>query len=248
MKRKIWLLCLTMAASLAVAAIHAVAMAEADPRGNSSRIAQAAANRVAATTEDSACIPDPAAFFGVQPNESGSSDGEIWMTYAFETEEDCSRAFEEYAALLKDSRFSLKLVNTSKKAYRYDYVGTKKVGKLNDRLWKGDDVIVLYNYSNAGKAVQITVSDDLELKDTGDRPEKAYKVKAPKNSPSVGGTTYEWDKPDCSVCSGSGRCRACGGSGHVTKWVVGTFEYVDQTCTTCMGMGQCYQCGGSGKY
>ena len=53
----------------------------------------------AASAGDYLALPDPGAYFGVAPNESGGSDS-IWMTYAFQTEEECDRAFEEYAALL----------------------------------------------------------------------------------------------------------------------------------------------------
>ena len=202
----------------------------------------------AASAGDYLALPDPGAYFGVAPNESGGSDS-IWMTYAFQTEEECDRAFEEYAALLEDGPFDLKRVDDdSDWLYRFDYVGPLDVEKLDDRSWDGNEVLKLANFSNAGASVQITLSSGIIMVDSGIRPEVPFKVREPKNSVSSNDTVYEWDKPTCSVCSGSGRCPKCGGNGTVKKWVAGTFEYVDQNCTTCIGSGKCYQCGGSGRH
>lgn len=138
----------------------------------------------AASAGDYLALPDPGAYFGVAPNESGGSDS-IWMTYAFQTEEECDRAFEEYAALLEDGPFDLKRVDDdSDWLYRFDYVGPLDVEKLDDRSWDGNEVLKLANFSNAGASVQITLSSGIIMVDSGIRPEVPFKVREPKNSVS----------------------------------------------------------------
>ncbi len=43
----------------------------------------------------------------------------------------------------------------------------------------------------------------------------------------------------CTVCSGSGKCNRCDGSG----WTV----YLIDRCNNCGGSGDCPNCGGTGK-
>lgn len=49
----------------------------------------------------------------------------------------------------------------------------------------------------------------------------------------------------CSACTGSGRCRTCGGSGYRTQWIAQKQERVP--CASCAVSGRCSSCGGSGK-
>ncbi len=129
-----------------------------------------------AYADDVAVAPDPGAFFGAEPNESGTESDHVWFTYAFETEAECDRAFEEYVELLETGPFDLVLVDDSKDwLYRFDYVGPLDVTDLKDSSgWDKGMVLKLANFSNAGRTVQISVSKDIVLMDTGHRPQTPF--------------------------------------------------------------------------
>ena len=190
------------------------------------------------------CIPDPRIYFGVEANESGVKTDEQWMTIRFATEDECNRAFREYAELLKESRFGFRVITDNDDRVLLDCSGS--IRKMKDIKSKSNYVVKLVNYSEFGEAIQINVSLDVALEDTGDRPETAYRTVAPKNSgrPGSSGSSSE---DDCSWCRGSGDCRYCGGSGQVYNWLPGTREYVNQNCRKCSSTGKCSWCRGSGK-
>ena len=190
------------------------------------------------------CIPDPRIYFGVEANESGVKTNEQWMTIKFETEAECNRAFREYAELLMEDRFGFYVITDDEDRVLlscYD-----NIRKMADSKSKSDYVVKVVNFSEFGAAIQINVSLDVALEDTGDRPETAYNTVAPKNSGSSGSSGSPSDQ-DCSWCGGSGNCRNCGGSGRVYNWLSGTREYVNQNCRDCSGTGRCFWCRGSGK-
>lgn len=190
------------------------------------------------------CIPDPRIYFGVEAYESGVKTDEQWMTIKFETEEACNRAFREYAELLMEGRFGFYVITDDEDRVLlgcYD-----NIRKIADSKSKSDYVVKVKNFSEFGAAIQINVSLDVALEDTGDRPETAYRTVAPKNSGSSGSSGSSSDQ-DCSWCGGSGNCRNCGGSGREYNWLPGTREYVNQNCRDCSGTGRCSWCRGSGK-
>ena len=189
------------------------------------------------------CIPDPRIYFGVEANESGVKTNEQWMTIKFETEEECNSAFREYAELLKEDRFGFRVITDDEDRVLLDCSGN--IRKMADSKSKSDYVIKVVNFSEFGEAIQINVSLDVALEDTGDRPETAYRTVAPKNSGS--GSSGSSSENDCSWCGGSGNCRNCGGSGREYNWLSGTREYVNQNCRDCSGTGRCFWCRGSGK-
>ena len=190
------------------------------------------------------CIPDPRIYFGVEAYESGVKTDEQWMTIKFESEEACNRAFREYADLLMEDRFGFYVVTDDEDRLLLDCFGS--IRKIEDLKSKGNYVVKLNNFGEYGAAIQINVSLDVALEDTGDRPETAYNTVAPKNSGSSGSSGSSSDQ-DCSWCGGSGNCRNCGGSGRVYNWLPGTREYVNQNCRDCSGTGDCSWCRGSGK-
>lgn len=181
------------------------------------------------------CIPDPRIYFGVEAYESGVKTDEQWMTIKFETEEACNRAFREYAELLMEGRFGFYVITDDEDRVLlgcYD-----NIRKIADSKSKSDYVVKVKNFSEFGAAIQINVSLDVALEDTGDRPETAYRTVAPKNSGSSGSSGSSSDQ-DCSWC---------GGSGREYNWLPGTREYVNQNCRDCSGTGRCSWCRGSGK-
>lgn len=111
------------------------------------------------------------------------------------------------------------------------------IRKMADSKSKSDYVVKVVNFSEFGAAIQINVSLDVALEDTGDRPETTYNTVAPKNSGSSGSSGSPSDQ-DCSWC---------GGSRRVYNWLSGTREYVNQNCRDCSGTGRCFWCRGSGK-
>ena len=54
----------------------------------------------------------------------------------------------------------------------------------------------------------------------------------------------------CYICSGSGKCRECNGTGKSVVYernpVLGPSFY-DDTCRTCYGSGKCNECDGTGR-
>lgn len=59
------------------------------------------------------------------------------------------------------------------------------------------------------------------------------------STPSTTNYTKEWH--NCSSCSGTGRCKYCGGSGKD--------EYTkNKRCGVCRGTGKCAGCNGRGGY
>lgn len=195
---------------------------------------------------EGAYIPDPSVYFGVEPRESGVSDDQKsrWMAFKFETGEECERAFEEYAKLLQDERFELKMTLDDDWKMLFDYRGSAEIGKIKDSAGNGYYTVKLINFQEYGELIEITVSMDVELKDTGDVPATPYRTIGPEKS---AGSTASSGKDDCMFCQGSGKCSECGGSGRVRNWVSGTREYVVQNCRSCSSTGQCFWCGGSGE-
>jgi hypothetical protein len=54
----------------------------------------------------------------------------------------------------------------------------------------------------------------------------------------------------CSLCSGSGNCQKCDGTGQIEFWintVNGGTEKRYMNCVSCNGTGKCGACGGSGQ-
>lgn len=201
----------------------------------------------AAAGAEGACIPDPRVYFGVEPRESGVSDDQKsqWMSFKFETGEECDRAFEEYARLLQDERFELKMILDDDWKMLFDYRGSADIEKVKDLSNDASYTVKLVNFQEYGALIEITVSMDVELKGTGDAPGTPYRTIGPEKSTGAG--TGSSGKDDCMFCQGSGRCSECGGSGRVRNWVPGTREYLEQNCRSCSGTGRCFWCGGSGE-
>jgi hypothetical protein len=56
-----------------------------------------------------------------------------------------------------------------------------------------------------------------------------------------------FDEIDCEECSGSGKCRACGGEGGFEHLCDCEYcEVLDEECVECNSSGKCTACGGSG--
>ena len=73
----------------------------------------------------------------------------------------------------------------------------------------------------------------------------SLKVEEEKNEAQSGGSSI-FDKKECSVCFGDGRCNRCNGSGTVRKWTGDS--YITQDCTGAFcNNGRCNQCGGDGE-
>ena len=143
-----------------------------------------------------------------------------------------------------EDRFGFRVVTDDEDRVLLDCSGN--IRKIEDLKSKGNYVVKVKNFSEFGAAIQINVSLDVALEDTGDRPETAYRTVAPKNSGGSGSSGSSSDQ-DCSWCGGSGNCRNCGGSGREYNWLPGTREYVNQNCRDCSGTGRCSWCRGSGK-
>lgn len=54
----------------------------------------------------------------------------------------------------------------------------------------------------------------------------------------------------CWVCSGTGQCQTCGGTGTITDTYYdedyGEWKELELPCNECYGSGICWQCSGSG--
>ncbi len=73
----------------------------------------------------------------------------------------------------------------------------------------------------------------------------SLKVEETEEETQSGGSSI-FDKEDCSVCFGDGRCNRCNGSGTVRKWTGDS--YITQDCTAAFcNNGRCNQCGGDGE-
>jgi hypothetical protein len=65
----------------------------------------------------------------------------------------------------------------------------------------------------------------------------------------------EWNRGDempyCRKCSGTGRCKACGGKREIPRPAIGTTprpgEPLSDPCKVCLSSGNCRECRGSGR-
>jgi hypothetical protein len=174
-----------------------------------------------------------------------------------------SKALEEYLELLKENNFKLRMAkefSTQKTTWNvFDYTGSGDVETFDVEMVSGSDgeemsLFVLENHKETDNAaLRIYVGKGLKYQDTGIRTAQKltpYQKKSSDSSDSSSDSSYTFRSAaerNCITCSGTGKCRQCGGSGRVSKWVAGTREYVEQNCIQCLGSGKCYDCRGTGQ-
>ncbi|MDE6271563.1 MAG: hypothetical protein K2M31_00970 [Muribaculaceae bacterium] len=101
---------------------------------------------------------------------------------------------------------------------------------------------------------ELTVCYTLVNGDTSNRNYSAPSYNNPSYSGSYGGSSYGNGTSGsgrlCVSCSGSGKCKTCGGKGyyyHETGYYTGNSHKTRTDCPVCRGTGNCGTCHGAGK-
>ena len=218
-------------------------------------------------------LPDPTAYFGVEPvwdKTYEASDGAWWCWYKMDLDKGWS-AGHDFVQVLSDSAYGLVMRERSEEdtwttwtgqqhdVYFFDYVGEADIDPIQGEYsinGKGiqqytADVFVHVEWINGptGKehaGMVLSYSSDFERVDPGVR------------ATDAGSLTYvereiedddddrgsSFDDDECSACNGSGKCSFCNGSDKTKRFQAG-LGWVEQNCTFC-SMGQCPYCHGRG--
>ena len=210
---------------------------------------------------DSALLPDPALFFGQPAKEPQTRRGGLYLTFTKLPIDAAQQAAAEYAELLHNERYQLKLTDTFvdnhadpvySDSFDFDYTGTNPdVTQIsNTSQTKRYNVhFFIVSYSKLGTAdIAMLYSsaftfEDPGVRTTADLPGAA--TESSSRSGSIGGerdpNIADFARPDCLTCGGSGDCTRCGGSGYIFR------DGIRSSCSLCHGSGDCNACGGSGK-
>ena len=210
-------------------------------------------------------LPDPSAFFGgISPQEDEKADVSGYHLY-FKTDIDSGwTAAHEYVELLKNSDYKFKetehkedtILYLKNDMYFLEYTGKEDITPASDRYYEDgyvnfeSDVFIWIqkNGKNEYTGVSIYFSDDLEVKDLGDRASTLTQNSngnGNNSSPDFSVETPDHSKLPCLTCDGDKDCPECHGYGEVKKYS-GKGETVDTICPTCRGRRKCPTCGGSG--
>lgn len=204
-----------------------------------------------ASTVSAGTLPDPACFFHnkLRHGEKDISGGlEVSFSFDFAS----AGAAHEYAKLLENSRFGLKLRETASKesygnkdtVYLYDCIGSANIGSVSKSIikkqYEAPLIVYIEELPGIGAGfcnLRIYCSDGFSFKDFGDRSSDSvfedhgddYLPTGPIGSSPSG-------SPGSSGSSGSSGSGSSGSSG--SRWT---------TCPHCtLGKVSCSACGGSG--
>lgn len=211
-------------------------------------------------------LPDISAFLGgVQPQDSHKADVSGWQLY-FRTEIDEGwSAAHEYVELLQEPRFNFTLrehktdniLYLKQDLYFFDYTGNKKITPAQDRFYEDGyvdfsaDVFIWIQKNGRDEYTGISIyySEDLEVKDLGDRASSAPDYQSGSSNkdetPKVDYETPDFAKLPCLTCDGKKDCTKCNGYGTIKRYN-GKGETIDSLCPVCHGNRKCKSCNGTG--
>ena len=214
-------------------------------------------------------IPDPSVFFGGLESE-GETTAITGNRRFYDMDiDDGLTAAHEYAELLQDPRFGLKLrekvdsqvLYIIHEAYYFDYTGGE-VTPGEDQYYDGSlggyvnheaDVFLLIekNALSLYTRMELIYSEDLKLTAVEERASNASSISPGGGSGSGDSSSGfgdrfvpEHSRLDCLECDGSGDCKECGGNGMIQRYGQASEWSV---CRACSRSGNCRECGGSGK-
>ena len=138
--------------------------------------------------------------------------------------------------------------------------GKSRVAPYESTVWKGDEWLGFYKDRLTvlpGKHtyhVRVLIYDDTlkrYITNTKNVPRVSYTMTGRQSAPSTpsapsgGYVPYTPSTPmTCGVCSGSGRCSTCGGTGISPNHAPG----IEAGCGACGGTGTCSACHGMGYH
>lgn len=151
-------------------------------------------------------------------------------------------------------------IHTYKNGKQAACSGKSRVAPYESTVWKGDEWLGFYKDRLTvlpGKHtyhVRVLVYDDTlkrYITNTKNVPRVSYTMTGRQSAPSTpsapsgGYVPYTPSTPmTCGVCSGSGRCSTCGGTGISPNHAPG----IEAGCGACGGTGTCSACHGMGYH
>ena len=191
-------------------------------------------------------LPDPGAFLHGKVSRSTDEKITNGRSIIFLYEEDGCEGAEEYAELLSDPRFHLRLTDEGEskewsdgdfsRYYVFEYTGSGNVGSVAVSTSSGSltaPVILHFTDLLGNGAMTVSYSDGFELSDMGDR--STYASFVDRNTGGTSGSSGDGGDADHPGNSGGGS------TGH-WEW-----QKVKVDCPSCVG-GICPLCNGSGVY
>ena len=209
-------------------------------------------------------LPDFSAFLGgIEPrdNEKAKVSGRH-LYFRTETDAGWSAAHEYVDLLINSYNFSQTDFKTDtilylkNDMYFLDYTGKESIAPTQDDYYDDGyvdfsaDVFIWIQKNGRDEYTGISIyySEDLEVKDFGDR---ASSVPENSGSSSKGSSTaVDYETPDfaklkCLTCDGKKDCTRCNGYGTIKRYN-GNGETIDSLCPTCYGNRKCKACNGTG--
>ena len=203
-------------------------------------------------TSSAPALPDPASFFHnkLRHRDKSISGG---LEIFFNFDRDSAGAAYEYARLLENGRFNLKLRETvpsvtakiENTVYVFDYTGSAGVDPISkslaDTRYEAPVLVFIREWPEGWCYLYIYCSDGFSFTDNGDRSSDSV-FEDLSDSDAVSGPIGSGSSGSSASSGSSGLFDSSDSSGSSTRW---TF------CTKCHGDGKidCSQCNGKGgKY